>query len=73
MPTPVYECVQSALCPDEWVAEAIDYDDEGVIYAALFSGPDAQKRAEEYTAWMNRPRLPPAVDDGDDPEPLGFA
>lgn len=53
MSVPIYECVQSRSCPYEWVVEAIDYDDEGVIYAATFSGPDAQKRAEEYTAWKN--------------------
>lgn len=49
----VYECVKSRFCLDEWVVEAIDYGSEGEIYAATFSGPGAQQRAEEYAAWKN--------------------
>lgn len=43
-----YECAPSRWTQDEWVVEAIDHESEGVIYAALFSGPGAQGRAEEY-------------------------
>jgi hypothetical protein len=46
-----YEVQPSRLTPDEWVVEAIDHDSEGEIYAALFSGPGAQGRAEEYATW----------------------
>lgn len=51
--TLVYECVKSRFCQDEWVVEAIDYASEGEIYAATFSGPEAQQCAEEYAAWKN--------------------
>lgn len=50
----LYECQKSRWCADEWVVEAIDYDSEGVIYAATFSGPGAEMRAEEYAAWKNK-------------------
>lgn len=46
-----YEVQQSRLTPDEWVVEAIDHESEGEVYAALFSGPGAKERAEEYAAW----------------------
>lgn len=48
-----YECVKSRFCPDEWVVEAIDHASEGEIYAATFSGPGAEERAEEYARWKN--------------------
>jgi len=28
-------------------------DDRGEAYAALFTGPDAKKRAEDYAEWQN--------------------
>jgi 5-methylcytosine-specific restriction enzyme A len=37
----------------EWLVEAINAGGEGELYSALFSGPDAQRRAEEYAAWKN--------------------
>lgn len=49
----MFECVKSKVCADEWIVEAIDHDNEGVIYAATFSGPGAGARAAEYTAWKN--------------------
>lgn len=55
MTKPVFECVPSRFCADEWVVEAIDHEAEGVIYAAAFSGPGAKERAEEYADWKNRP------------------
>lgn len=33
----------------DWRVEAIN--DSGDIFVAVFSGPDAQHRAEEYLAW----------------------
>lgn len=53
-----YECQKSKSCIDEWVVEAIDYDSEGEIYAATFSGHGAQERAEEYAAWKNAKAAP---------------
>lgn len=49
----IYECAPSRLTPDEWVVEAIDHESEGEVYAALFSGPGAKERAEEYATWKN--------------------
>jgi hypothetical protein len=48
-----YELAQHPKYPDEWVVEAINYPElglggDGEIYAALFSGPRAKERAEEY-------------------------
>jgi hypothetical protein len=50
-----YEIVQCAGSVDDWRAEAIDHDNEGVVYVICFSGPDAKSRAEEYAAWKNAP------------------
>jgi len=36
-----------------WRVEANAYENEGAVYVAIFSGPDAQKRAEEYAALKN--------------------
>ena len=45
------EIVPCATSVDDWRVEAIDFDNEGIIYATCFSGPDAKERAEEYAAW----------------------
>ena len=52
-----YEVVPGRDAPGEWRVEAIDYDNEGQVYVAIFSGPGAQERAEEV--------LPFAVESGD--------
>lgn len=39
--------------PGDWRVEAIDFENEGAVYVAIFSGPDARERAEEYAAWQN--------------------
>lgn len=39
----------------DWVVEAIDIDGEGEILTAIFSGRDAQSRAESYANWQQRP------------------
>lgn len=40
--------------PDsEWIVEAIDHGSEGEIYAAEFTGHNAEGRAREYAAWKN--------------------
>jgi hypothetical protein len=38
----------------DWRVEAVDFENEGNIYIAIFSGPDAQARAEEYAQWKNQ-------------------
>ena len=35
---------------EDWRVEAIDFEHEGAVYVAVFSGPDARKRAHEYAA-----------------------
>ena len=50
---PQYEVQESRHFPGEWVVEMIDHASEGECYAALFSGPGARQRAEEYAAWKN--------------------
>ena len=48
-----YEVVKTKGAMATWQVEAIDYDNEGIIYFALFSGPAAEKRAREYAAFKN--------------------
>ncbi len=45
------DIVPCKTCVGEWRVEAIDFDNEGIIYVACFSGPDARERAEEYAVW----------------------
>ncbi len=40
-----YEVIQDG---DEWRVEAIDYESEGEVCVAIFSGPGAEARAREY-------------------------
>ena len=46
-----YEVMQSRGVVDEWRVEAINKG--GEVYVILFSGPNAQDRAEAYAAWKN--------------------
>ena len=39
--------------PGDWRVEAIDYENEGVIYVTIFSGPEAKERAKEYAGIKN--------------------
>jgi hypothetical protein len=48
-----YEVAPSVGVVNEWRVEAIDRDSEGEIYVAMFSGPKAKQRAEEYAAWKS--------------------
>ncbi len=49
-----YEVTPSPKQADEWRVEAINYDREGEVYVAIFSGPEAKERAEEYATWKGR-------------------
>jgi hypothetical protein len=42
------EIVERKDTPNAWGVEAIDYNNDGAIYMAVFSGPDAKERALEY-------------------------
>ncbi len=48
-----YETVKDRHLPDTWRTEAIDFDSEGEVYVAIFSGPLAEERAREYARWKN--------------------
>lgn len=48
-----YEVVKANDAVNEWIVEYIDFESEGEIYAARFSGPGCEKRAKEYAEWMN--------------------
>ena len=49
-----YEVIASHNVPDEYRVEAIDYENEGIVYVAIFSGPEAENRAKEYAAFKNK-------------------
>jgi hypothetical protein len=49
------EIVPCATGVDDWRVEAIDFDNEGIVYVTCFSGLDAKERAEEYAAWKYAP------------------
>ena len=51
----IYEAVRShdAIEDDKYQVEGIDYDRDGIIYFAKFTGHEAKERAEEYAAFKN--------------------
>ena len=48
-----YEISERKDFPGNWGVEAINYDGDGEIYMAIFSGPEAKERAEEYARLKN--------------------
>jgi hypothetical protein len=50
---PHFEARQDRLDATSWRVEAIDYNDDGVVYVAVFTGPKAEARAEEYANFKN--------------------
>ena len=48
-----FEIVEDQLQPGDYRVEAIDNAGDGEVFTAIFVGPDAQKRAEEYGSWKN--------------------
>ena len=53
----IYEAFEDILNTPDWRVEASDPEGEGIVYIALFSGPNAKQRAQEYAAWKNNPQL----------------
>ena len=47
----IYKVAESKGTKGEWRVEAINYDGEGEVYVALFSGHKAEERAQEYAGW----------------------
>ena len=48
-----YELKESEARSGDDLAVAVNEDSHGEVFSALFSGPDAKRRAEEYIAWKN--------------------
>jgi hypothetical protein len=44
-------CFEDKLYAGDWRVEGRDYGNDGRVYIAIFSGPDARERAQEYTDW----------------------
>ena len=38
----------------DWVVEGINFSGDGEIYVTLFSGPDSEKRAKDYLAFVSQ-------------------
>lgn len=51
-----HETIESRDYPGHWHVEAIH--DDGSVYVAVFSGPDAKERAAEYERFMLPHPLP---------------
>ena len=47
------EVIQDRANPNEWRVEDINFEDEGSVNVAIFSGPDAEARARVYANWKN--------------------
>jgi hypothetical protein len=49
-----FEVIADRNLKGAWRVEATNYDGDGEVYIATFSGPDAEKRAIEYARWKQR-------------------
>ena len=52
-----YEVAQDKLQPGDYRVEAINADGDGEVFIAIFVGPEAKARAEEYAEWKNSASL----------------
>lgn len=48
----IYEVLKDQVLKDMWRVEAIDYENEGTAYIALFLEPQAERRARQYAGLM---------------------
>jgi hypothetical protein len=48
-----YEVKPSQENRDEYLVVAVNEANHNEVFSAVFSGPQAQERAEEYAAWKN--------------------
>jgi hypothetical protein len=51
-----WEIVEDRQHPGHWRVEATNHDGDGEVNVAIFSGPRAKERAEEYAAWQQETR-----------------
>jgi len=49
-----YEVKEAPESRGDFVVIAVNEDYANEIYLALFSGPEAKQRAEEYAGWKNK-------------------
>lgn len=49
-----YEVIEDRKYPGSWRVEAINYEKDGEGYIAIFIGPLARERAEEYAELKTR-------------------
>jgi hypothetical protein len=47
-----WEVVEDRQHPGQWRVEATNHEGDGEVYVTIFSGPAAQKRAQEYAEWQ---------------------
>lgn len=59
-----YEIVEDQLQSGSYRVEAIDSEGDGEVYIAIFVGPDAEMRAEEYAGWKNASQRPSLIETG---------
>lgn len=53
-----YDTIEDKMQEGDYRVEAIDTEGDGEVYVAIFSGPDAKRRAEEYAGWKNSVQEP---------------
>jgi hypothetical protein len=46
-----WSCFAEELYVGDWRVEGRDNENEGQVYVAIFSGPEARERAQEYADW----------------------
>ena len=46
-----WSCFAEELYIGDWRVEGRDHENEGQVYVAIFSGPKARERAQEYADW----------------------
>ena len=53
-----WSCFAEELYVGDWRVEGRDHENEGQVYIAIFSGPKARERAQEYADWKISKELP---------------
>jgi hypothetical protein len=46
-----WSCFEDNFYAGDWRVEGRDFENEGRVYIAIFSGPNARERAHEYLNW----------------------
>ena len=43
------EAMKSQIVQGQWQAEVVNYEGDGEVYVTIFSGPDAEERAKNFS------------------------